>query len=175
MGRKAALSIKKDIVDARRKCQDILRRRRGADDAAERPLSPSAFICGTKHSMDAGGDPINPAAAILSTKLYCAKQALELQKCQRAGGTAQTCKREVDAFSTCSEAHVGMVVQQLVKIADKFCPNETAEVMRCRSIKPGDACEHEDLMALRCAARAVLESVAADAAAARARKAASSQ
>ena len=125
--------------------------------------------------MDAGGDPINPAAAILSTKLYCAKQALELQKCQRAIGTAQTCKREVDAFSTCSEAHVGMVVQQLVKIADKFCPNETAEVMRCRSIKPGDACEHEDLMALRCAARAVLESVAADAAAARARKAASSQ
>ena len=115
-------------------------------------------------------DPINPATALLSTTLYCKKQARALQVCQR--GTSHTdCEPERQAFITCSEAHIGLVVSHLVKIADRFCPNEVEGAQRCRHVRPGDNCEYEDMLAMRCAARKVLESAAADAQAARARTA----
>ena len=58
---------------------------------------------------------------------------------------------------TCSNEHIGLVVQHLVKVADRFCPVEVEAVQRCRTYRPGDDCEREDMEALRCASRHVLD------------------
>lgn len=103
--------------------------------------------------------PITRATAVLSTLLHCRQQARELQACRRdAGGN---CRREEAAFTTCSEANVGLVVQHLVKIADRHCPDEVEAVRICRTMRRGE-CEAEDLAALRCAALQVLAAHGAD-------------
>ena len=104
-------------------------------------------------------ESISRAMAVLSTMLHCRKQARELQACQRGGGGG--CERQEAAFVTCSEAHAGMVVQHLVKIADTHCPDEVEAVRVCRTLHRGE-CEEEDLAAMRCAALRVLVAHAAD-------------
>ena len=112
-------------------------------------------------------DLIEHAAAYLSTLLHCRKQARDLQACQRRDGGG-SCVHEEAAFVTCSQEHIGLVVQHLVKVAEKHCPEETQVVQHCRHARPGDDCAHEDEMAIRCAARRVLEAASADARARRA-------
>ena len=50
---------------------------------------------------------------------------------------------------------------ELVKIADKLCPDEVAAFHRCKAQHPGSDCEELDLAALQCAGRRVLESARA--------------
>ena len=107
---------------------------------------------------DASTDSISRAMAVLSTMLHCRKQAKDLQACRRGG---EGCARQEAAFVTCSEAHVGMVVQHLVKIADTHCPDEVEAVRVCRTLRRGE-CEAEDLAAMRCAALRVISAHAAD-------------
>ena len=62
---------------------------------------------------------------MLSTLLHCRKQAEALRACQRDGvGVADGCAAQEAAFVTCSQANIGLVIQHLVKIADKHCPSE---------------------------------------------------
>ena len=100
-------------------------------------------------------EPIQQATALLSTLLHCRRQAKELQACQRSD-EGRLCERQEAAFVTCSKEHVGLVVEHLVKVADKFCQNETEAVHRCRRFRPGDDCEFEDMEAMRCASIHVL-------------------
>jgi hypothetical protein len=99
-------------------------------------------------------EPLERATALLSTTLYCRKQARALQKCQaEAGGNCTQCEA---AFVTCSKEHIGLVVQHLSQIAERFCPAEVDAVSRCRTLRPGATCEEEDLAAMQCAAMRVL-------------------
>ena len=94
---------------------------------------------------------------MLSTLLHCRKQAEALRACQRDGvGVADGCAAQEAAFVTCSQANIGLVIQHLVKIADKHCPSEINALQVCRRLRPGDDCEHEDMAALRCASLRVL-------------------
>ena len=106
-------------------------------------------------------DPIEHATALLSTLLHCRKQSLALRACRRDPDRLHPCDAEEAAFVTCSKANIGLVVQHLVKIADKNCPREIAELQRCRTQRPGDDCEYEDMAAMRCAALRVLAAAAA--------------
>lgn len=113
-------------------------------------------------SMADETDPITHATALLSTLMHCREQARELQACRRGSGNGATdCSNREAAFITCSEAHVGMVVQTLVKIADQHCPDEVKSVRQCRMICRG-GCDAEDAAAMRCASLRVLHAHAAD-------------
>ena len=80
-----------------------------------------------------------------------------LQACQRGDEKyGRSCEREEAAFVTCSQEHIGLVVEHLVKVADKFCPYEVDALYRCRRERPGDDCEWEDMEAMRCASIRVL-------------------
>ena len=105
--------------------------------------------------MGDSAEPIQRATALLSTLMHCRLQAKALQKCKR-GEFAAACEQEEAAFITCSQANIGLVVQHLVQIADKFCPSEVEALQRCRLVRPGDTCELEDMEAMRCASIRVL-------------------
>lgn len=108
------------------------------------------------------GGPITQAAALLSTVMYCRKQALELQAC-KAHSAAPSCERQEAAFTTCSHEHVGQVIQTLVKVAETKCPSEMYELQRCRAHSPGSSCEAEDMESMLCASLHVLRSAQAKA------------
>ena len=105
-------------------------------------------------------DPIPAASALLCTVLHCRKQAEALQNCYREqnGQTGGKCSAKEQAFMTCSEAHAGMVVQHLVKVADRYCQAEVQAFAHCKRVTPGSNCEAEDMAAMKCAALAVLKS-----------------
>ncbi len=108
---------------------------------------------------DDGDDDIARATQLLSVFMFCRRQAQELHSCdERRGG----CERQRAAFETCCHEHLGQVVQALVKIADHSCPAEVAAYRECKSRSIGSDCEREDLAAVRCASRAVLESASMD-------------
>jgi hypothetical protein len=108
---------------------------------------------GMTSSEQAESDPVTQAASLLSTLLHCRKQAKELQHCQKQGGG---CERETQAFTTCSVEHMPLVINHLIKIADKKCFDEVEAVRWCRTHRPGDDCEVEDMAAMRCASLHVL-------------------
>jgi hypothetical protein len=72
--------------------------------------------------MQKQGEPIARATALLSTLLHCKKQAEALRACKRAAASdayGRSCDAKEAAFITCSNEHIGLVIQHLVKIADK--------------------------------------------------------
>ena len=81
---------------------------------------------------------------------------MALQRCKASLGDSAACEQQQAAFVTCSQEHIGLVVGHLVKVADRFCPEEVEAVQRCRTLRPGDDCESEDHDAIRCASLHVL-------------------
>ena len=102
------------------------------------------------------GDEVAQASQLLTVMLHCRRQARELQAC-----TSGRCERERAAFATCAEEHVYAVIGHLAKIADANCQAEVERYRQCRTHTPGATCEEEDLAAIRCASRHVLESARA--------------
>lgn len=104
-------------------------------------------------------DTIAQATQLLAVALHCRKEADGLRKCssEHGEGSAQ-CRHHHRAFVTCANASTMQVVADLVKIADKRCPAEVADYHRCKRDNPSSDCEEQDLAALRCASRSVLES-----------------
>ena len=108
-------------------------------------------------------EAIQRACATLSTMLHCKSQARALHKCRREMlGAGAACQAQEAAFVTCSQAHVGLVVQHLAKIAESHCPSEMIALQRCRTLNPGADCEYEDMAAIKCASVKVLAAAAAD-------------
>ena len=99
---------------------------------------------------------ITQAAQLLTVQLHCRRQALELQRCQQAAPSS--CERERQAYITCGNEHTHAVTAALAQIASAKCPDEVAAYHRCRSESLGSDCEAQDVAALRCASRHVLES-----------------
>ena len=106
--------------------------------------------------------PIAQATHLLAVALHCRKEAGGLQGCSsKHGEGSEQCRHHHRAFVTCANASTMMVVADLVKIADKRCPAEVAEYHRCKRDNPSSDCEEQDLAALRCASRSVLQSARA--------------
>ena len=99
---------------------------------------------------------ITQAVQLLTVQLHCRRQALELQRCQQAAPSS--CERERQAYITCGSEHAHAVTAALTQIASAKCPDEVAAYHRCRSESLGSDCEAQDVAALRCASRHVLES-----------------
>ena len=112
--------------------------------------------------MPAEEDPIAQATQLLAVALHCRKEADGLRRCSAEHGEgSEQCGRHHRAFVTCANASTMMVVADLVKIADKRCPAEVAAYHRCKRGDPSSDCVEQDLAALRCASRSVLESARA--------------
>ena len=99
---------------------------------------------------------ITQAVKLLTVQLHCRRQALDLQRCQKEGSSS--CEREIEAYKTCGNEHAHAVTAALTKIASAKCPDEVAAYHRCRSESLGSDCEAQDVAALRCASRHVLDS-----------------
>ena len=114
--------------------------------------------------MAAAGDVVQQASQLLTTYVHCRKEAAGLQACRRQHGAgSQECARHHSAFVACANASSMQVVSELVKIADKHCPEEIAAFHRCKLQQPLGDCDELDLAALQCASRRVLESARAPA------------
>jgi len=96
-------------------------------------------------------DPIAVAAQMLATAMYCRAEADALRA---DSGSADA--RE--AYARCNADHRYDVMAALTKLASRNCPREVADFGECVERKGSEeACEAEDLRALRCAAYRVLE------------------
>ena len=103
-------------------------------------------------------DEVSKATDVLLTTVYCRKTALALTDCMQHSGL-RGCERQRAAFITCSEERVGLAVDALTKVANKHCSTLVERYHDCKQTSLGSDCEAEDLAAMRCASRRVLESV----------------
>ena len=100
-------------------------------------------------------DEVQQASQLLTVHMYCRRQAKALASCVQRGGA---CAQERAAFTTCSNEHLPAVIDALVKVADQHCQAEVAAYHACKAQSLGSDCEREDLAAMLCASRRVLES-----------------
>lgn len=112
-------------------------------------------------------DEVAQAMQLLTAQVFCRQQAIELRACHERGKLSSIasgslrCERERAAFTTCSDANLGQVVDTLVKVADTKCQDEVAAYQACKARSLGDDCEAQDLASVMCASRAVLVSARA--------------
>ena len=102
---------------------------------------------------------IQQASQLLVTAMHCQQHALALKRCQKGLSSDRVrCERERQAYITCGNEHAHAVTAALTQIASAKCTDEVAAYHRCRSESLGSDCEAQDVAALRCASRHVLES-----------------
>ena len=114
-------------------------------------------------------DEVQQAMQILTVFKHCRQQASQLQKCQKEKVTAEKewfatgpdCTMHQQAFETCAETKSTSAVNDLIAVGRAKCPQEVAALAACQR-RPGnhndDACAHEDMAMLQCAARFVVQS-----------------
>ena len=110
---------------------------------------------------------IPKAGQLLTTLAFCRSQAELLHACQEKGGT---CSRENEAFMQCATDAAPKVVDTMIQLAVKHCPEEVrahqacltaAKVKRGWSFEtPAQQCAKEDLAAMWCASQVVMKAAA---------------
>ena len=105
---------------------------------------------------------VQQAGQLLITRAFCRELCDKLDACLEDAKTrqpdAKACKAEGAAFMACDEQNKTKAVQTLVQIAGQHCPTEIEAFMQCKAQTAGGSpCEKEDLAAMRCASRVVLE------------------
>jgi hypothetical protein len=110
---------------------------------------------------------IPKAGQLLTTLAFCRSQAETLHACQQTGGQ---CSRENDEFMQCATAAAPKVIDTMIKLAVKHCPDEVRQHQACLAAakaqrswisgNPSSKCQREDLAAMWCASQVVLKAAA---------------
>eukprot|EP00746_Dinoflagellata_sp_MGD_P113913 gnl/MRDRNA2_/MRDRNA2_50583_c0_seq1.p1 gnl/MRDRNA2_/MRDRNA2_50583_c0~~gnl/MRDRNA2_/MRDRNA2_50583_c0_seq1.p1 ORF type:complete len:139 (-),score=29.13 gnl/MRDRNA2_/MRDRNA2_50583_c0_seq1:200-616(-) len=118
---------------------------------------------------------IEQACRILTVRKYCQQQATELSRCQKEFDKARfpaeglvrlvagqqsssSCAREESVFKSCATEHMGGITATLTALASLHCQQEVAEFQNCKArFMSDEACQTEDVHALTCAARYVIQ------------------
>lgn len=100
---------------------------------------------------------IPKAGQLLTTLAFCRSQAERLHECQETGGQ---CSKENDIFMQCSTEAAPKVVETMVKLAIKHCPEEVKAHQTCVQRHGRSGCAEKDLAAMWCASRQVMKAAA---------------
>merc|ERR1711865_854490 len=109
-------------------------------------------MCGSSAAPQS--DVVSDACQLLTLTYYCASQARSLRKCYDAGGA---CGAQEEALNTCAKMREADVVRTLAAVASKKCPSEVRAFEFCKDQSGERACKGEDMAAMMCAARNILE------------------
>ena len=120
--------------------------------------SPVDRFAPAQASLDDDKQGLIPKAGqLLTTLAFCRQQAEILHKCQEKG---ERCRSENDAFMRCATEAAPKVIETMVKIAIKHCPEEVAAHQSCIKQKGRQKCQAEDLAAMWWASREVMKAAA---------------
>ena len=100
---------------------------------------------------------IPKAGQLLTTLAFCRSQAEALHACNEKGGK---CSKENDIFLKCATDSAPLVVETMVKLAIKHCPEEVQAHQRCVKVLGKKQCKDEDLAAMWCASQQVMRAAA---------------
>ena len=119
-------------------------------------------------------DPLPRALETLTIFKYCKRTATALRKCQKesmkknglfsfsGSSSSDRCRTEELTYRTCAREKTESAISDLMAVSAKFCPGAVEQYQRCMyETHSPEMCEAEDLAALRCASKKILEAASA--------------
>ena len=130
---------------------------------------------------------IPKAGQLLTTLAFCRSQAEALHACHESGASigrrvpchpgrgshsftqrigsrlssaGGACRKENDIFLKCASDSAPLVVETMVKLAIKHCPEEVRAHQQCVQNMGKSKCKNEDLAAMWCASQQVMRAAA---------------